>query len=408
MTGPGDILIEKHYKQTLQKAVLDPWFDARQKIAKSEQMPPLTKAGKYVIVNVFRDNIFLVAVVPQDISPLFVIEFLHRAMDIFVDYFGELGEAAINKYTLTVYQLLEEMLDNGFPLATELNVLKEMIRPPTWTAVFDSVTGQKGVREKLPTGVSTNTQWRRAGVKYTNNECFVDVVESVDCIADKNGQLIFSEIRGEINCRTKLSGMPDLCLTFANPRVLDDVSFHPCVRLQSWTQSQLLSFIPPDGSFTLAKFILGPENQIIVPLQVRPTITYTETGGKIDIEVSAKQCQGKAIEDIALSMAMPKSVNSVNGTPTIGNQSFDSIDRVVRWDIKKLVDGTARLTGNISTTPGSDKPEGQPVITCKFKINGFAASGLKVSKLDIAGDVKYKPFKGVKYSTVAGRYEVRS
>ena len=28
-------------------------------------------------------------------------------------------------------QLLEEMLDNGYPLATESNVLKELIKPPS-------------------------------------------------------------------------------------------------------------------------------------------------------------------------------------------------------------------------------------------------------------------------------------
>jgi len=54
-----------------------------------------------------------------------------------------------------------------------------MIRPPTWTAVFDSVTGEKNVKEKLPTGVTTNTQWRRAGVKYSSNEAFVDILENV-------------------------------------------------------------------------------------------------------------------------------------------------------------------------------------------------------------------------------------
>ena len=285
--------------------------------------------------------------------------------------------------------------------------------------MFDSVTGSKGVREKLPTGVSTNTQWRRAGVKYGSNECFVDIVEKVDCITDKNGQLIFNEIRGEINCRTKLSGMPDLSLTFANPRVLDDVSFHPCVRLQSWTNSHLLSFIPPDGTFNLAKYILGPENQvshpshrplafpippawpwlcrsaasdrpsnapsrdrhpppppsaashsvrqILVPLSVRPVITYTESGGKIDIEISAKQCAGKIIEDVVITMAMPKSVNSVNGTPSVGSQSFDQLDRIVRWDIKKLPgDRPSTLKGTISMTPNSPKPDNQPIITVRM------------------------------------------
>lgn len=28
--------------------------------------------------------------------------------------------------------------------------------------------------------------------------------------------------------------MPDLTLTFVNPRLLDDVSFHPCVRFKRW------------------------------------------------------------------------------------------------------------------------------------------------------------------------------
>ena len=39
-------------------------------------------------------------------------------------------------------QLLEEMLDNGFPLATESNVLKELIRPPSIVRnVVSKVTG---------------------------------------------------------------------------------------------------------------------------------------------------------------------------------------------------------------------------------------------------------------------------
>lgn len=38
----------------------------------------------------------------------------------------------------------------------------------------------------------------------------------------------------QIDCCIKLSGMPDLSLSFVNPRVFDDVSFHPCVRFRRW------------------------------------------------------------------------------------------------------------------------------------------------------------------------------
>ena len=42
-----------------------------------------------------------------------------------------------------MYELLDEMLDNGFPLATESNILKELIKPPNiLRTVVNSVTGK--------------------------------------------------------------------------------------------------------------------------------------------------------------------------------------------------------------------------------------------------------------------------
>ena len=31
-----------------------------------------------------------------------------------------------------------------------------------------------------------------------------------------------------------ITSSPDLTLSFINPRLLDDVSFHPCVRFKRW------------------------------------------------------------------------------------------------------------------------------------------------------------------------------
>lgn len=41
-----------------------------------------------------------------------------------------------------------------------------------------------------------------------------------------------------------------------------------------------------------------------------------------------------------------------------------------------------------------------------FTINQLAVSGLKVNRLDMYGE-KYKPFKGVKYITKAGKFQIR-
>lgn len=99
--------------------------------------------------------------------------------------------------------------------------------------------------EQLPTGQLSVVPWRRTGVKYTNNEAYFDVVEEIDAIIDKSGNAlrqlmasisnlfvmkyncshpppttpisgstITAEIQGVIDACVKLTGMPDLTLSF--------------------------------------------------------------------------------------------------------------------------------------------------------------------------------------------------
>lgn len=50
----------------------------------------------------------------------------------------------IKDNVVVVYEVLEEMLDNGFPLATESNILKELIKPPTiLRTVVNTITGME-------------------------------------------------------------------------------------------------------------------------------------------------------------------------------------------------------------------------------------------------------------------------
>lgn len=64
--------------------------------------------------------------------------------------------------------------------------------------------------------------------------------------------------------------MCPFCVSFVlikNPRILDDVSFHPCVRFKRWESERVLSFIPPDGNFTLMNYHVS--SQKLVPSYTR-------------------------------------------------------------------------------------------------------------------------------------------
>ena len=63
-----------------------------------------------------------------------------------------------------------------------------------------------------------------------------------------------AEITGRIDCQCQLSGIPDLTLTFCDPSLLDDCSLHPCVRLRKFESERVISFVPPDGDFTLCEY----------------------------------------------------------------------------------------------------------------------------------------------------------
>ena len=67
--------------------------------------------------------------------------------------------------------------------------------------------------------------------------------------------------------------MPDLVLSFNNPRLMDDVSLHPCVRYLRWEKQRILSFIPPDGKFRLFTYFIPNIRWfwIFISLRVFPT-----------------------------------------------------------------------------------------------------------------------------------------
>ena len=64
------------------------------------------------------------------------------------------------------------------------------------------------------------------GIKYRKNEVFLDVIESVDLLAGAQGQVLRSEIRGNIKVRQfRVSGFlkfvfscQDACLSLWNAR----------------------------------------------------------------------------------------------------------------------------------------------------------------------------------------------
>ena len=163
------------------------------------------------------------------------------------------------------------MMDYGYPLTTEPNALKAMIKPPSVISrITAAATGQSTISDVLPDGTISNMPWRKTDVKYAQNEIYVDIIEEMDAIIDKHGQQISSEVSGTIVCNSRMSGLPDLAMHFNNPDVLDDCSFHPCVRYNRFERDKVVSFVPPDGVFELMRYRVNTPSPALAPCFCQP------------------------------------------------------------------------------------------------------------------------------------------
>ena len=91
---------------------------------------------------------------------MFVFAFIHTLLDVLQEYLGEVSAGTIRDNFDVVYQvssglrivktrpeshqLLEEMLDNGYPLTTEPNALRDIIMPPSLFKKILAVAGTAG------------------------------------------------------------------------------------------------------------------------------------------------------------------------------------------------------------------------------------------------------------------------
>lgn len=201
--------------------------------------------------------------------------------------------------------------------------------------------------------------------------------------------------------------MPDLTLSFMNPRLFDDVSFHPCVRFKRWESERMLSFVPPDGNFRLMSYHIGSQSVVAIPIYVRHMLTLKTGDAKLDITVGPKTTLGRTIEGVKLEITLPKTIMNCLLVSNQGKYTFDPVQKVLHWDVGRIdVTKLPNIRGTVTVAPGTTTLDSNPTINVQFNISQMAVSGLKVNRLDMYGE-KYKPFKGVKYVTKAGKFQIR-
>ncbi|CAM6098625.1 unnamed protein product [Calypogeia fissa] len=192
LSDVGEVMLERQWVGTQVDRSICDWF-WKQAHPQGEmglgqaKVPSVIASPTYYLVNIIRDGVTFLACSQSEMQPLLAIEFLCRVADVLSDYLGGLNEDLVKDNFVLVYQILDEMMDGGFPLTTEPYILKERVAPPNLVSrVLNVVTGGSlSINSSPVTDTTSTVPWRAVGIRHNNNEIYFDLVEKMDTIVNR-------------------------------------------------------------------------------------------------------------------------------------------------------------------------------------------------------------------------------
>ena len=361
-------------------------------------------------------DVYIVAVSKRNPDICLIFFFLHRLVDLLISYFNILEEESIRDNFVIIYEILDEVVDYGYPQNTDAKLLKEYIKISS---------NRLMPRKPLTTEVINNQVSRVPGIKYQINQAFVDVIERVSSLISHKGEMIRSDIIGQITMKSSLSGMPLLKLGLndksyfelsgkkpADKMVdMDDFKFHNCVNINKFESERVIEFIPPDGFFTLMNYRLNLKIKPLIWVEVnRKEITST----KMKFLVKAKNnCKGDSIaNNVAIHIPVPNDLQNPLFKSSLGSVTYSPDKEVLIWSLRKFpgqVETNLIIQFTVPSLRGNDSKSKylKIPIEVKFEIPAFTVSGIQIRYLKITEASGYQAYPYVKYVTKNGDYQIR-
>ena len=124
-------------------------------------MTPILQTQDCTFAFIKTNNLYIVSTTRKNANIALVFTFLHKLVHVMTEYFKELEEESIRDNFVVIYELLDELIDFGYPQTTDSKILQEYI----------TQEGHKlEIQPRIPMAVTNAVSWRSEGIKYRKNE----------------------------------------------------------------------------------------------------------------------------------------------------------------------------------------------------------------------------------------------
>ncbi|CAH8590154.1 unnamed protein product [Heterobilharzia americana] len=386
LDNKGKVLIHRNYRGDIETSAIEKFMPVAMEREEEGSLIPVLQIGEITFTYVKYNYLYLVCLTRKNANIAMVLAFLYKLVNIFLEYFGEFEEESIRDNFVITYELLDEIMDFGYPQTTDTKILQEYITQESH---------KLEVAPRPPIAVTNAVSWRSENVKYRKNEVFLDVVESVNLLVSSTGNVLRSEIVGSIKLRVYLSGMPELRLG-----VNDKVRFENIGRDKG-------------KAVELEDVKFHQLNTHVKPLIWVEAIIEKHAHSRMEYMVKAKAQfkRRSTANQVEIHIPVPSDVDSPRFKTTMGSAKYVPETNVVVWTIRSFPGGKEyilRASFGLPSIESSQDVESRPPITVKFEIPYFTVSGLQVHHLKIIEKSGYHALPWVRYITQNGDYQLRT
>ena len=420
----GDTIIYRDFRFEIKKSN-EIFFRRVNLLSEDEESPPIFNEEGINFIYLKRSNLYFTIATLENGSPNFYIEILEKLMRVIKDHCGEFTEESIKKNFVLIYEIIDEMIDFGFPQLSTTEQVKQFV----FNEPIVSLKNINTIKEMFNKNVKSNENTKKS-IIITNdakskNEIYVDIFEKVTCLFSKNGNIINSGIVGAIKMKSYLKNSPELKIVLSDDvsfgksnynsgrMIIDDCNFYQGTQIRELENLSTLYIIPPEGEFILMNYQINSE--FAPPFKIYSIVEENDYKLELKLRVQANYSSKVNGGNIVIKFNIPKLTQSVyfdlGKNKNIQKVEYIKNQQLCIWKIPKMLGGSentleTKITLQVNK-PNQLRKELGPV-TMNFEIPNFNISKLQIKELKVmSNDKKYNAMRWVRIFTQANSYVVR-
>ena len=418
----GDSIIYRDFRRDIKKSN-DIFFHNVNFVKEEEIAPPLFNVDGINFIYVKTDDLYIVISTLDNSAPNYYLEVLDRVMKVIKDHIGDLNEETIRKNFVLIYEIIDEMIDFGYPQLSDTEQVKQFV----FTEPIVELKNINTIKEIFNKNTKSNESTKRSIADNKNkNEIYVDIIEKVTCLFSRNGTIISSGIDGCIKMKSYLKNSPEMRIVFTDDVMIGKSSYSAgrmelagynfCqgVRAKDFESQRTLYIIPPEGEFILMNYRINSE--FAPPFRLYTIVEESDYKLELRIKVIANFSNNTKAGNIVITFNAPKETQSVYFTlpkqfKDIHKTDYNQNEHICTWKIPKIVGGnenTLDVKFTLQTKKsGLFRRELGPLVM-SFEIPNYNISHMQIKELKVlSNDSKYNAMRWVRVFTKAKSFVTR-